>query len=138
LLNVSAMEKSTGVQAEIQVKPSYGLDDSEIANMLKASMDNAQQDMQSRMLKEQQVEAARVLENLQGALAADGQALLEISEIQAIEAGLTKLNELAKGTDKDVIKDAIEQLDKLSEAFAQKRMDQSIKSAFSGQSVDRI
>jgi molecular chaperone HscA len=138
LLNVSAMEKSTGVQAEIQVKPSYGLEDSEIANMLKASMDNAQEDMQSRMLKEQQVEAARVLENLQGALAADGQALLETSEIQAIEAGLTKLNELAKGTDKDVIKDAIDQLDKLSEDFAQKRMDQSIKSAFSGQSVDRI
>lgn len=138
LLNVSAMEKSTGVQAEIQVKPSYGLEDSEIAKMLKASMDNAQEDMQSRMLKEQQVEAARVHENLQGALAADGQALLDTSEIQAIEAGLTKLNELAKGNDKDVIKDAIAQLDKLSEVFAQKRMDQSIKNAFSGQSVDRI
>jgi molecular chaperone HscA len=138
LLNVSAMEKSTGVQAEIQVKPSYGLEDSEIANMLKASMDNAQEDMQSRMLKEQQVEAARVQENLQGALAADGQALLETSEIQAIEAGLNKLDELAKGTDKDAIKAAIEKIDKLSETFAQKRMDQSIKSAFSGQSVDRI
>ena len=138
LLNVSAMEKSTGVQAEIQVKPSYGLEDSEIANMLKASMDNAQEDMQARMLKEQQVEAARVQENLQGALDSDGLALLDTSEIQAITAGLTKLNELAKGTDKDEIKAAIEKLDKLSENFAQKRMDQSIKSAFSGQSVDRI
>jgi len=138
LLNVSAMEKSTGVQAEIQVKPSYGLEDSEIANMLKASMDNAQEDMQARMLKEQQVEAARVQENLQGALDSDGLALLDTSEIQAIKAGLTKLNELAKGTDKDEIKAAIEKLDKLSENFAQKRMDQSIKSAFSGQSVDRI
>jgi molecular chaperone HscA len=138
LLNVSAMEKSTGVHAEIQVKPSYGLEDSEIATMLKASMDNAQEDMQARMLKEQQVEAARVHENLQGALAADGLTLLNTSEIQAIEAGLARLNELAKGTDKDVIKAAIEQLDKLSETFAQKRMDQSIKSAFSGQSVDRI
>jgi molecular chaperone HscA len=138
LLNVSAMEKSTGVQAEIQVKPSYGLEDSEIATMLKASMDNAQEDMQARMLKEQQVEAARVHENLQGALAADGLTLLNTSEIQAIEAGLARLNELAKGADKDVIKAAIEQLDKLSETFAQKRMDQSIKSAFSGQSVDRI
>ena len=138
LLNVSAMEKSTGVQAEIQVKPSYGLEDSEIANMLKASMDNAQEDMQARMLKEQQVEAARVQENLQGALDSDGLALLDTSEIQAIKAGLTKLNELAKGTDKDEIKAAIEKLDKLSETFAQKRMDQSIKSAFSGQSVDRI
>jgi molecular chaperone HscA len=106
--------------------------------MLKASMDNAQEDMQVRMLKEQQVEAARVQENLQGALDADGLALLDASEIQAIAAGIERLNELAKGTDKNVIKAAIEQLDKLSETFAQKRMDQSIKSAFSGQSVDRI
>ena len=138
LLNVKALEKSTGVHTEIQVKPSYGLEDSEIADMLKASMDNAQQDMQARMLKEQQVEAARVQENLQGALDSDGQALLETSEIQAIEAGLSRLNETAKGTDKEAIKVAIEQIDKLSETFAQKRMDQSIKSAFSGQSVDRI
>ena len=138
LLNVSAMEKSSGVQAQIQVKPSYGLEDSEIADMLKSSMDNAKEDMQARMLKEQQVEAARVQENLQGALDADGETLLEASEIQAIKGGIGKLNELAKGTDKDAIKAAIEELDKLSEAFAQKRMDQSIKNAFSGQSVDRI
>jgi molecular chaperone HscA len=138
LLNVRAMEKSTGVHTEIQVKPSYGLKDSEIADMLKASMDNAEQDMQARMLKEQQVEAARVQENLQGALYTDGDALLESSEIQAIEAGLASLNELAKGADKDAIKTAIEKIDKLSELFAQKRMDQSIKRAFSGQSVDRI
>ncbi|WP_299073901.1 Fe-S protein assembly chaperone HscA [uncultured Paraglaciecola sp.] len=138
LLNVTAMEKSTGVQAEIQVKPSYGLEDNQIAEMLKASMDNAQQDMQSRMLKEQQVEAARVQENLTAALQADGAALLSLQEIQIIEAGLTQLESLAKGTDKDAIKDAIKQVDKLSEVFAQKRMDQSIKSAFSGQSVDKI
>jgi molecular chaperone HscA len=138
LLNVSAMEKSTGVKAQIQVKPSYGLEDNEIAQMLQASMDNAEQDMQARMLKEQQVEAARVQENLQAALDADGVALLEASEIEAINAGLTQLNDLAKGTDKEAIKVAIEQVDKLSETFAQKRMDKSIKSAFSGQSVDRI
>lgn len=138
LLNVSAMEKSTGVQAQIQVKPAYGLEDSQITEMLKASMDNAQEDMQARMLKEQQVEAARVQENLQAALDTDGQALLDTAEIQVIEAELTILNELAKGTDKDAIKAAIKQVDKLSETFAQKRMDQSIKSAFSGQSVDRI
>ncbi|WP_339722241.1 Fe-S protein assembly chaperone HscA [uncultured Paraglaciecola sp.] len=138
LLNVSAMEKSTGVKAQIQVKPSYGLEDSEIAEMLKASMDNAEEDMQARMLKEQQVEAARVQENLQAALEADGATLLNPSEIQTIKAGLNSLNELAKGTDKEAIKAAIEQVDKLSETFAQKRMDQSIQSAFSGQSVDRI
>jgi molecular chaperone HscA len=115
LLNVTAMEKSTGVKSEIQVKPSYGLEDSEIAEMLKASMDNAEEDMQARMLKEQQVEAARVQENLQVALDIDGQALLEASEIQEIESGLNTLNELAKGTDKDAIKTAIEKIDKLSE-----------------------
>jgi molecular chaperone HscA len=138
LLNVSAMEKSSGVQAEIQVKPSYGLEDSEIAEMLKASMDYADEDMQARMLKEQQVEASRVQENLRAAIDADGQALLETVEKQAIEMALVNLGELAKGNDKEAIKAAIEQVDKLSEAFAQRRMDQSIKSAFSGQSVDRI
>lgn len=138
LLNVTAMEKSTGVQAEIQVKPSYGLEDSEIAEMLKASMEHAQEDMQARMLKEQQVEAARVQENLQAALDADADALLSADEKQAIEQGLAKLHALAQGTDKDAIKTAIETVDKLSENFAQRRMDQSIKSAFSGQSVEKI
>jgi molecular chaperone HscA len=138
LLNVTAMEKSTGVQAEIQVKPSFGLADNEISQMLKASMDNAEQDMQARMVKEQQVEAARVQENLQAALDADGQALLEPIEQEAIQASLANLKELAKGDDKEAIKDAIEQVDKLSEAFAQRRMDQSIKRAFSGKSVDRL
>ena len=138
LLNVSAMEKSTGVQAEIQVKPSYGLEDNQITEMLKASMENAQQDMQSRMLKEQQVEAARVQENLRAALDADAEILLDADEVQSIEKGLAKLAELAKGTDKDAIKEGIKQVDKLSEIFAQKRMDRSIQSAFSGQSVDKI
>ncbi len=138
LLNVTAMEKSTGVQADIQVKPSYGLEDSEITEMLKASLEHAQEDMQARMLKEQQVEAARVQENLQAALDADGQTLLNEQETLAIKAALTKLNELAQGEDKDAIKAAIEQVDKISEAFAQRRMDQSIKRAFSGKSVDRI
>lgn len=138
LLNVTAMEKSTGVQAQIQVKPSFGLADNEISQMLKASMDNAEQDMQARMLKEQQVEAARVQENLQAALNADGQVLLEPIEQQAIEASLVNLSDLAKGDDKEAIKAAIEQVDKLSEAFAQRRMDQSIKRAFSGKSVDGL
>ncbi|MGS2721953.1 Fe-S protein assembly chaperone HscA [Paraglaciecola aestuariivivens] len=138
LLNVSAMEKSTGVQAEIQVKPSYGLEDTEITEMLKASMEHAQADMQARMLKEQQVEAARVHENLHAAIQADGEALLSAEEREALEAALESLEQLAKGSDKDAIKAGIEQVDKLSEAFAQRRMDQSIRSAFSGQSVDQI
>ncbi|MEP4101878.1 Hsp70 family protein, partial [Paraglaciecola sp.] len=138
LLNVTAMEKSSGVKADIQVKPSYGLDDTEIADMLKASMEHAQDDMQARMLKEQQVEAARVYETLTAALHADGAALLNTSEKQVIEQGLAELQALAEGSDKDAIKAGIEHVDKLSQVFAERRMDQSIKNAFSGQSVDQI
>lgn len=138
LLSVSAMEKSTGVQAQIQVKPSYGLEDNQIADMLKSSMENAEQDMQARMLKEQQVEAARVYETLQAALNADAATLLSTEEKQIIDAGLTELQTTAKGTDKEAIKMAIENVDKLSQVFAERRMDQSIKKAFSGQSVEQI
>ncbi|MEP0355692.1 Fe-S protein assembly chaperone HscA [Paraglaciecola sp.] len=138
LLNVTAMEKSSGVKADIQVKPSYGLDDTEIADMLKASMEHAQDDMQARMLKEQQVEAARVYETLTAALHADGAALLNTSEKQVVEQGLAELQTLAEGSDKDAIKAGIEHVDKLSQVFAERRMDQSIKNAFSGQSVDQI
>lgn len=138
LLNVTAMEKSTGVKADIQVKPSYGLEDHEIAEMLKASMQFADQDMQARMLKEQQVEAARVNETLEAALQADGEALLNADERAAIIAGLNDLQEKAKGTDKEAIKVAIKAVDKLSQLFAERRMDQSIRQAFSGQAVDKI
>ena len=138
LLSVSAMEKSSGVQANIVVKPSYGLDEEQITQMLKASMEHAKADMAGRMLKEQQVEAARVVESLRAALAADGQALLDADEMARIEKGLTTLVELAAGDDKDAIKHAIEQLDKLSQSFAEKRMDHSIRQAFAGQSVDNI
>jgi molecular chaperone HscA len=85
LLSVTAMEKSTGVEASIQVKPSYGLTDGEIATMIKDSMSYAEQDIQARMLAEQKVEAARVLESLTSALAADA-ALLSAAERQAIDA----------------------------------------------------
>ena len=138
LLNVTAMEKSTGVKADIQVKPSYGLEDHEIAEMLKASMQFADQDMQARMLKEQQVEAARVNETLEAALQADGEALLNADERAAIIAGLNDLQETAKGTDKEAIKVAIKAVDKLSQLFAERRMDQSIRQVFSGQAVDKI
>ena len=77
LLSVTAMEKSTGVEASIEVKPSYGLSDSEIAGMIKDSMANAQSDVGARKLAEQRVEAARVLESLQGALATDAALLSE-------------------------------------------------------------
>ena len=138
LLNVTAMEKSTGVQAEIQVKPSYGLDESQIATMLQSSMAHAKEDMQARMLKEQQVEAARVDEALRSALAADGEALLSDEERLAIEAALNDMLALAQQQDTDAIKTAIEKVDAISQAFASRRMDRSINQALTGQTVDDI
>lgn len=138
LLNVTAMEKSSGVQAEIQVKPSYGLEESEILSMLQSSMQNAKQDMQARMLKEQQVDASRVLEALQGALAEDGEELLSDDERQAIDHSLSNLAQCAASNDIDAIKQAIDVVDKLSQDFAARRMDKSIHKALAGHSVDDI
>lgn len=137
LLNVTAMEKSTGVQAEIQVKPSYGLEESQIADMLKSSMQHAASDMQARMLKEQQVEAARVDESLKAALAVDGE-LLNEQERKLIDDALYAMLLAAKGEDTDAIKQAIEQVDKVSQDFAARRMDKSINAALTGQTVDDI
>ena len=138
LLNVMAMEKSSGVQAEIQVKPSYGLDETQISDMLKASMQNATGDMQARMLKEQQVEAARVHEALQAALVADGTELLTTGEIDTIQASLKVLDDAGKNDDIDAIKLAIKAADAASQVFAEKRMDHSIKKALAGHTVDSI
>ncbi len=138
LLNVSAMEKSTGVQAEIQVKPSYGLSDDQVAQMLKDSMSHAKEDMQARMLKEQQVEALRVIEALNASLASDS-ALLSDQELAELNAEIAKLDELRKtATDAQAIKAAIEQVDQASSEFAARRMDASIKKALKGHSVDEI
>jgi molecular chaperone HscA len=138
LLSVTAMEKSTGVQAQIVVKPSYGLDENSITEMLSASQQHAKEDMAARMLKEQQVEAARVEETLRAALKADGQTLLNKDEITQLEQSLTQLAQIAKGDDKEAIKQAIELVDKLSQTFAERSMDNSIRKAFAGHSVDSI
>jgi len=138
LLNVTAMEKSSGVRAEIQVKPSYGLEESEILDMLQSSMQNAKQDMQERMLKEQQVDASRVLEAMHGALAEDGDELLSDNERKAIDHALTSLGLCAANNDIDAIKQAIDVVDKLSQDFAARRMDKSIQKALAGHSVDDI
>ncbi len=138
LLNVSAMEKSSGVQAHIQVKPSYGLDDSQITAMLSASMQHAKGDMQVRMLKEQQVEAARVKETLDAALAQDGDTLLSDDEREQIQHALEEMISLAQRTEVEAIKQAIKKVDEASQIFAERRMDQSIQQAFAGQSVEKI
>lgn len=138
LLSVTAMEKSTGVQADIQVKPSYGLSDNEIADMLRASMTHAKEDMQARALAEQKVEADRVIEGLLIALQENGEQLLSIEEYHAIEASLKTLIELRNGQDSDAIEQGIKDTDRVSQDFASRRMDVSIRAALSGQSVDDI
>ncbi|MGK4437474.1 Fe-S protein assembly chaperone HscA [Yersinia proxima] len=137
LLSVTAMEKSTSVEASIQVKPSYGLSDDEIANMIKDSMANAQSDIGARKLAEQQVEASRVLESLQGALAEDA-ALLSEQESTAIAQAMAALQQQMQGTDPHAIEAAIKALDAQTQDFAARRMDASIRRALAGHSVDEV
>ncbi|WP_025630888.1 Fe-S protein assembly chaperone HscA, partial [Vibrio parahaemolyticus] len=138
LLSVTAMEKSTGVQSEIQVKPSYGLSDNEVANMLRDSMTHAKEDMQARALAEQRVEADRVIEGLIAAMQADGDELLSEQEKQDLLKAIEALIELRNGDDANAIEQGIKDTDKASQDFASRRMDKSIRAALSGQSVDNI
>lgn len=138
LLSVTAMEKSTGVQSEIQVKPSYGLSDNEVADMLRDSMTHAKEDMQARVLAEQRVEADRVIEGLIAAMQADGDELLSEQEKQDLIKAIEALIELRNGDDADAIEQGIKDTDKASQDFASRRMDKSIRAALSGQSVDDI
>ncbi|MDU8923996.1 Fe-S protein assembly chaperone HscA [Pasteurellaceae bacterium LIM206] len=137
LLNVTAMEKSTGVQSSIQVKPSYGLTDDEITKMLKASMENAKQDIDARLLAEQRVEAQRVIESVRSALAQD-QDLLNETELSAVLKSLVSLEQLQQQNDTMAIKRGIKALDAATQEFAARRMDKSIRSALAGHSVDDI
>jgi len=137
LLEVSAMEKSTGVETGITVKPSFGLEEQEITKMLMDSMNNAEQDIQARMLKEQQVEASRVIESVQSALVSDGK-LLNEDEINTINNAISALEKTAQTTVADDIEAAIETLNESTAIFAERRMDSSIKTALAGHSVNEI
>ena len=137
LLSVIAMEKTTGVQSSIQVKPSYGLTDDEIANMLKASMENAKEDIQARLLAEQRVEAERVLESVRSALAKDYD-LLDDDELSAVKNAIISLEQLKQLDDSLAIKQGIKALDFATQEFAARRMDKSIRTALAGHSVEDI
>ncbi len=138
LLSVSAQEKSSGVEAGIEVKPSYGLDDDTITRMLKDSYARAQEDMEARALREQQVEAERVIEALVAALNTDGKQLLNDEEYAALEAGVEDLRRVHNdGTDREIAAE-IERVGKLSEDFAARRMDASINQALAGHSLDEL
>lgn len=137
LLSVSAEEKSTGVQASIQVKPSYGLSDEQVAAMISGSMQYARQDMQLRLLREQQVEADRVLEAVTAALSVDA-TLLNDAELVEIRQSLNVLNTVKQQDDTAAIKAAIEHTNQLTDEFAARRMDKSIRLALQGHKVDEV
>ncbi|BFU60137.1 MULTISPECIES: Fe-S protein assembly chaperone HscA [Rodentibacter] len=138
LLSVTAMEKSTKVQASIQIKPSYGLTDEEVTAMIKSSFDNAQEDLQARELAEQRVEAERVIESVIVALQADGAELLSTEEFHHIEAILKQLIEVKQGSDRDAITQGIKALDAATQEFAARRMNASINKALAGKNVTEI
>ena len=137
LLSVTAMEKSTGVEAAIQVKPSYGLTDKEIATMIQDSINYAQQDKQTRMLAEQKVEAARVLESLQNALDKDAD-LLNEHQLNQILNAKHRLQAVSESDDIYEIEKQIKIVDNVTQDFAAKRMDRSIRQALTGHKVDDI
>ncbi|MWQ62886.1 Fe-S protein assembly chaperone HscA [Glaesserella parasuis] len=138
LLSVTAMEKSTKVQASIQIKPSYGLTDEEVTEMIKSSMTNAKQDMEARQLAEQRVEADRVIDSVIIALQEDGAELLSVDEFKRIEAELQKLISAKQGTDRQAIQQGIKDLDIATQEFAARRMNLSIQKALAGKAVDEV
>ena len=137
LLNVFAKEQISGVEASVQVKPSYGLADDEIARMLKDGFASAEADMQARALREARVEAERMTLATRAALAADGD-LLDEDERVAIDALLRDLAQTAQGDSPDAITAAVETLAKGTEAFAAARMNKSIQAALTGRSLASI
>lgn len=138
LLSVTAMEKSTKVQASIQIKPSYGLTDEEVTAMIKSSFDNAQEDLQARELAEQRVEADRVIESVIVALQADGAELLSTDEFHHIETVLKQLMDVKQGSDRDAIAQGIKALDTATQEFAARRMNASINKALTGKNLSDI
>ncbi len=138
LLNVSAEEETSGVQANIEVKPSYGLTDTEVEGMLRDSMDYAKDDMEARRLREQQVEADRVIEALTAALEKDGDQHLDSAELAAIDTAARTLEQVRSESDYRVIKNAIEQLEKVSTVYVDRRMNASIRNAMAGHAVDEF
>ncbi|MBE2893716.1 Fe-S protein assembly chaperone HscA [Spirabiliibacterium falconis] len=137
LLNVTAMEKSTQVQASVQVKPSYGLDEEQIRVMIHDSIEHAADDRDARRLNEQRVEGARVIESVREAIKQD-RTLLSETEHSAIIKAIDSLENACRGQDAELIKRHIHQLDKLTQDFAARRMDNSVRQALQGQKVSDI
>ena len=138
LLNVAARELGSGVEASIQVKPSYGLTDGEITRMLKDSFQYAGDDKAARVLREQQVDAERLLEAVQAALQVDGERLLDADERAVIGLQMEQLRELMAGDDAAAIEQQVKRLTQVTDAFAARRLDATVKAGLAGRSVNEI
>jgi molecular chaperone HscA len=137
LLSVSAREQSTGIEANIAVKPSYGLTEDEITSMLKASFNSAEDDKKARMLAEARVNAGAIISSVSAALAVDGN-LISATEVEAIEAEIKKLQALTTAEDATAINQAVDTLNHATEAFAAARMNASVSRALAGKNLDSI
>jgi molecular chaperone HscA len=137
LLSVSARETTSGIEAAVSVRPSYGLTDEEVARMLADSIDHARDDQQLRVLRELQVDGQRLIETTQAALAADAD-LLDPAEREAIEAALRGLIAVAGGEDADTLRNATVDLTRATEEFAARRMNRSIRNALAGSRIDDV
>ena len=137
LLAVSAREQTSGVEASIVVKPSYGLSDDEIAGMLKDSLAHVKDDALQRALKESQVDARRLLEAVRAALATDAD-LLSPAELSRVESDIVKLESAALGDNRRQIMLAMDDLEADTKDFAARRMDKSIRRAFAGRNINEL
>jgi molecular chaperone HscA len=137
LLSVSACEQSSGVKAVVSIRPSYGLGDDEIASMLQASFSSAEADRDARSLREQQVEAERLIEATRNALIEDGD-LLSDSERSVVDSLLARSEEVRYGTDAESIRLSVDALARGTELFAARRMDRAIAKALAGRRIDQI
>ena len=138
LLGVTARELGSGVEASIQVKPSYGLTDTEISGMLKESFENAEHDKQARALQEQRVDAERLLETVRAALQADAEALLSKEERAVIEERMSALDTVRQGDDVNAIARHVQQLNHATNEFAARRLDATVKKSLAGRQLNEL
>ena len=137
LLNVTARELSSGVESSVSVKPSYGLSDDAITQMLQEGMSQSEHDAAQRMLREAQVNAKQLVESVQAALSHDADLLSE-QELAAIQAAIVETQRLAEGDDTEQIRVQTHDFMQLTDEFAARRMDRSIRRALAGKSVDEL
>jgi len=138
ILSVIATEKISGVSSSIEVKPSYGLTETEISTMIQDANELAETDMELRKLNESKVEAKRVIYALEQALKKDGKSLLNTKELKIISEELNLLKQATSSNKSDLINDAIKKLEKKSEFYVERRMNSSIKSLITGKNIDDI